>query len=107
MNDFPADLDLDFTRPSAEDFEDWADQEHDYYFSIMVDAILDCYCEGDVAATDGKILALSTSGTYSMGDVNNAFEYFATVAKDESIGDPELLSFKERVTDLLNLYRKE
>ena len=102
-----SDFETDFTHPSSEDFEDWADQEHDYYFSVMVDAILDCYVEGDTAATDGKILALSESGIYSMGDINNAFEYFATVAKDDNIGDPELLSFKERVIDMLNLFKTE
>ena len=93
---------VDFTRPSSEDFEDWEDIMHDDWFYTMVEDILACYREGDTDATEASILALSESGKHSMGDINNAFEYFATVANDDSIEEPE---FRERVVNLLNLFK--
>jgi len=96
---------VDFTRPSSEDFEDWQDLEYEAWFYALAGDILDCYVEGDATATDAKILALSESGKHSMGDISNCFEYFETVAGDDHIADPELLSFRERVTDLLNLFK--
>jgi hypothetical protein len=93
---------VDFTRPSSEDFEDWADMEHDAWFYALVEDILACYREGDTDATEASILALSEGGKHSLGDISNVFEYFATVANDESIEDPE---FKEKVINLLNLFK--
>ena len=96
---------VDFTRPSSEDFEDWQDMEHDDWFHGMVEDILACYT-GEAASTDAGILALSEK--YSMGDISNAFEYFSTV-KDE-VPDPEditaeYLEYREKVVNLLNLFK--
>ena len=93
---------IDFTLPIAEDFEDWQDLEYEAWFYAMVEDILACYREGDTAATEASILALSESGKHSLGDINNAFEFFATVASEESVEEPE---FKERVINLLNLFK--
>lgn len=97
---------FDFTRPDVADFDDWEDMQHDYYFGLMVDAVLACYVEGDSEATDKKIEALSSSGTYSMGDINNVFEYFSSVAEDDHITDPDLMLFKGKVIAMLNLFRR-
>jgi hypothetical protein len=84
---------------------DWDDMAEDTNFCLMVMDILACYTQGDARATEKKILYLSESGDHSMGDISNAFEYFESVANDTEESDPYFLSFKERVSALLDLFR--
>ena len=96
-------MEIDFTHPNSEDFEDWEDIMHDGWFYTMVEDILACYT-GDTQSTDDKILALPDS----FGDLTNAFEYFSTVVKnipDAEDVTPEYLAFRERVVNLLNLFK--
>jgi hypothetical protein len=92
---------VDFTRPSSEDFEDWQDMEHDAAWFGLCETVLACNT-GDVSNTDARLFDLTQRGEVCENDLCMAFDFFAEVARGEVEVDED---FKARVEALLNVYK--